>query len=164
MSENTEAQANNHVELTAEIVSAYISNNRVQPAELAALISNVHAAVGGLGKAAEPTEPQIEKATAAQIKKSITPDALISFIDGKRYKTLKRHLTKHGLDPAAYRERYGLPVDYPTTAASYSEARSALARSLGLGRPADRAAPASEPEEVAPEGPKRRGRAKKAAA
>jgi predicted transcriptional regulator len=122
------------VELTAVIVSAYVSNNHIQPAELTALISSVHAAVGGLGKAAESAEPPVERPTPAQIKKSITPDALISFLDGKRYKTLKRHLTKHGLDPASYRERFGLPHDYPLTATRYSEARSSLARTLGLGR------------------------------
>lgn len=122
------------IELTAEIVSAYVSNNRVQPADLPALVSSVHAAIGGLGKAVGPAEPSIEKPTPAQIKKSITPDALISFLDGKPYKTLKRHLTKHGLDPASYRERFGLPHDYPLTATRYSEARSSLARTLGLGR------------------------------
>ena len=123
-----------HMELTTEIVSAYVSRNHLQPTELAALISSVHAALGNLSKAAEPAGLAFEKPTSAQIRKSITPDALISFLDGKPYKTLKRHLTKHGLDMAGYRERFGLPYDYPATAASYSEARSALARNLGLGR------------------------------
>ena len=167
MSESTEALANNHVELTAEIVSAYISNNHVQLAELTALIANVHTAISGLGKASEPDEPEIERPTAAQIKKSITPDALISFIDGKRYKTLKRHLTKHGLDIAGYRERYGLPVDYPTVSANYSAARSSLAKSLGLGRPSAMA-PAEEamlaPAAVKKPAPKPRARRKKAEA
>ena len=159
-----------HVELTAEIVSAFVSNNRVQPADLAALINSVHAAIGGLGKAADPAEPSAEKPTPAQIKKSITPEALISFLDGKRYKTLKRHLTKHGLDMAGYRERFGLPVDYPATAASYSEQRSALARNLGLGRkPKAAPAQASAAEPVpAPvksaAAAKRSGRRKKAGA
>lgn len=157
-----------HVELTAEIVSAFVSNNRVQPADLAALINSVHAAIGGLGKAADPAAPSAEKPTPAQIKKSITPEALISFLDGKRYKTLKRHLTKHGLDMASYRERFGLPYDYPSTAASYSEARSALARDLGLGRKpkavtarAEAAETLSTPATTAAS-PKARGRRKKA--
>ena len=77
---------------------------------------------------------EVEKPTAAEIRKSITPDALISFIDGKPYKTLKRHLTGHGLDPQSYRLRYSLPADYPMVAANYATKRSELAKSLGLGR------------------------------
>lgn len=161
MAEAAIEQNTDDTEMTAELVSAYVSRNHVQIGDLPALISSVHAALGGLGKPAEPEGPSYEKLTPAQIKKSITPDALISFIDGKRYKALKRHLSKHGLDPASYRERYGLPHDYPTTAASYSEARSVLARSLGLGRKAEQ--PSREPE-AATEAPNRRGRAKKAAA
>ena len=83
--------------------------------------------------AATPAADQIEKPTPAQIKKSITPDALISFEDGKSYKTLRRHLTLRGLTPEAYRAKYGLSADYPMTAASYSAQRSELARALGLG-------------------------------
>lgn len=78
------------------------------------------------------------KATAEQIEASITPDALISFVDGKPYKTLKRHLGTHGLDPASYRRRYGLPKDYPMVVASYSEQRAALAKAIGLGQPKGR--------------------------
>lgn len=163
--ETVEAQTN-HIELAAEIVTAYVSNNHVQTEELAALIISVHAVLAELGKGADPIDFAVEKLTPAQIRKSITPDALISFIDGKRYKTLKRHLTKHGLDMAGYRERFDLPADYPSTAASYSEARSALARNLGLGRKA-KAAPASasvaEPSEPA-SAPNQRGRQKRAEA
>ncbi|MGU3668414.1 MucR family transcriptional regulator [Methylobacterium sp. A49B] len=122
------------VALTADIVSAYVSNNRVPPAEMPALLSSVHAAVAGLGSLPAPAEVGPEKPTPAQIRKSIKPDGLISFIDGKPYKTLKRHLTGNGLTMDEYRERYGLPRDYPSTAASYSEQRSALAKSLGLGQ------------------------------
>lgn len=118
------------VELTARLVTAFVSSNRLQPSELGLLIARVHATLGDLEKARGSTEAFHEKMTPAQIRRSITPDALISFIDGKPYKTLKRHLTKHGLDMAGYRQRYGLPVDYPATAASYSAARSALARTL----------------------------------
>ncbi len=104
--------------------------------------------------------------TPAQIRKSIQQDGLVSFIDGKSYQTLKRHLGKHGLDMPAYRQRYGLPADYPSTAPGYSERRSALARSLGLGRKAGALAPDADPEEDAPaaEIPKRRRRPKKEAA
>src|SRR3978361_70032 len=116
----------------AEIVSAYVSNNPVRADDLPELIVSVHAALAGLGKTAEPAA-DIEKPTPAQIKKSITPGALISFIDGNPYKVLKRHLTRHGMDFQGYRARYGLPVDYPTTAPNYSALRSELAQALGLG-------------------------------
>ena len=98
------------------------------------------------------------KPSKREITKSITDDALISFVDGKPYKTLKRHLSRHGMDMKQYRERYGLPSDYPSTAPSYSAARSAMAKSLGLGA-RRKAAPAEAP---APKETK--GRAKKAAA
>jgi len=126
-----------NAKLAAHIVMAYVSNNALPAKDFPALIGEVHAAVASLGGPVTPTaaaEPEIEKPTAAQIKKSITPDALISFIDGKPYSLLKRHLTKHGLDAKSYRERYGLPSDYPMTAPRYSERRSALAKDLGLGR------------------------------
>lgn len=137
-SEATYAQA----ELAADIVVAYVSNNVISAKDLPALIGEVHAALAGLGGTVAPAaaaEPKVEKPTAAAIKKSITPDALISFIDGKPYKTLKRHLGMHGLDAYSYRARYGLPSDYPMTAPSYSERRSALAKGLGLGRLGGRA-------------------------
>lgn len=153
-------------ELTGDIVAAYVSNNSVPVAELPALIRSVHAAIGGLGQSAEAAAPEVEKATPAQIRKSIQQDGLVSFIDGKSYQTLKRHLSKHGLDMQTYRQRYGLPADYPSTAPGYSERRSALARSLGLGRKGGAAVAAAEPEEASPaaEAPKRGGRRKKAAA
>lgn len=156
-----------HTELTVEIVSAYVSNNRVQPSDLSALISAVHVALSGLGKSAEPEGPVYEKATPAQVKKSITPGGLVSFIDGKPYKTLKRHLSKHGLAPEDYRARYGLPRDYPMVAASYSEQRSAISKATGLGRkPEDREQRAAElgDAEAAAEARKQRGRTKKAEA
>lgn len=121
-----------------EIVAAYVSNNSVPVSELPNLIQSVHSTISGLasgnvfGKAASTAEA--ERPTAALIRKSVTHDALISFIDGKPYKTLKRHLTGHGLTPHTYRERYGLPSDYPMVCPAYSEKRSSLAKSLGLGR------------------------------
>ncbi|TXM66800.1 MucR family transcriptional regulator [Methylobacterium sp. WL12] len=131
--------------MASELVAAYVSNNRVSVNELPGLIGTVHAALNGIASgtgaagASAPAE-EVEKPTAAQIRKSIRPDGLVSFIDGKPYKTLKRHLTKHGLNPHSYRAKFGLPADYPTTAASYSEARSALAKNIGLGRPGRMAA------------------------
>src|ERR1700710_1878862 len=122
------------VELTADIVSAYVANNSVPVPDLPTLLSGVHAALTGLGQTSAPAEPEFKKATPAQIKKSVTPDALISFIDGKPYKTLKRHLSGNGLTIEQYRERYGLPRDYPTTAPNYSARRSKLAQALGLGQ------------------------------
>ena len=158
----TDETAADHIELTADIVSAYVSNNHVKPADLAALIAATHAAIAGLDSPAAPTAPEIEKLTPSQIKRSITPDALISFVDGKSYKTLKRHLSRNGLTIEQYRERYGLPRDYPATAASYSAQRSELARSLGLGQQRRKAA-ASAPAPVAEiEKSKRAARPRKA--
>ena len=120
------------IELTSEIAASYLGTNSVGMDELPTLIKSIHAALSTVGQT--PVESLIEsKPTAAQIRKSITPDALISFIDGKPYKTLKRHLTTQGETVASYKARFGLPADYPTTAPSYSAARSAMAKSLGLG-------------------------------
>ena len=141
------------VEITAGIVSAYVANNHIQPGQLPGLIASTHAALAGLavGKVEAPAEDAVEKATPVQIKKSITPDALISFVDGKPYKTLKRHLGTHGLDFDSYRARYGLPADYPTVAASYSASRSELAKNLGLGNQRRKGAEAAPVEVAAPE-------------
>jgi predicted transcriptional regulator len=123
------------IQVTTEIIAAYVSNNSVPVAELPGLISSIHTTLNSLGNGtSQDAGEQIEKPTPAQIRKSITPEALISFIDGKPYKTLKRHLGGHGLDADSYRERYGLPRDYPMVAASYAAQRSELAKALGLGR------------------------------
>ena len=137
MTENIHNTGLGLAELTGEIVSAYVTNNSVPAAELPTLIEGVHAALTTLqlGAPSRPPEADIEKPSAAQIRKSVRPDGLVSFLDGQPYKTLKRHLTSHGLDPRGYRERYGLPVDYPMVAQSYAEKRSALAKALGLGQP-----------------------------
>ena len=126
--------AANHIELTAEIVSAYLSNNSLSVADLPALIAGTYAAIADLSQESTRVPRALEKLTAAQIKKSITHDALTSFEDGKSYKTLRRHLTLRGLSVEAYRTKWGLPRDYPMTAASYSARRAELARSLGLGQ------------------------------
>lgn len=123
------------VDLTATIIKSYVQKNTLPVAALPGLIVEVHAAVMGLAvPSASASKEMVEKPTPAQIKKSIKPDALISFLDGKPYKTLKRHLSLHGFDPLSYRARYGLPSDYPMTAPSYSERRSELARATGLGQ------------------------------
>ena len=161
--ETIERAATDYVELTAGLVSAYVSNNRVQPSEIGALIASMHTALAGLAEGGAPAAPAVEKPTPAQIRKSITPDALLSFIDGKPYKTLKRHLTGNGMTIEEYRQRYGLPLNYPSTAASYSAQRSELAKSLGLGNQRRKAAPeVGEPAEIVSKKPKRAGRSRKA--
>ncbi|MCJ2021933.1 MucR family transcriptional regulator, partial [Methylobacterium sp. E-065] len=131
--------------------------------DLPDLLSGVHTALAGLSQGAAPAAPMVDKQTPAQIRKSITPDALISFVDGKPYKTLKRHLTGAGLTIEQYRERFGLPRDYPSTAANYSAQRSALAISLGLGQQRKKGTPkAAAPAETIAETPKKAGRPRKA--
>ncbi|GJE43197.1 MucR family transcriptional regulator [Methylobacterium soli] len=144
-----------YIDLASEIVSAYVSNNSLPVTELPALLGNVHAALSGLASAGGASTEAAPKATPAQVRKSITHDALVSFEDGKPYKTLRRHLTIRNLTPEAYRTKWGLPVDYPMVAAAYSEQRSSLAKSLGLGqqrrKPAAAAAPAETVQAPEPE-------------
>ena len=124
------------LELTTSIVSAYVSNNNVQPADLVGLITGIYSALAGLGSEAAPA-PAAALIPAVAIRKSVTPDAIICLEDGKKFKSLKRHLnTAYGLSPEQYRVKWGLPVDYPMVAPAYAEARSALAKSMGLGRKA----------------------------
>ena len=121
--------------LTAEIVASYLgANAHVKAEEIPTIIRSIRAALSETD-APQPTstEEAFPKADKRAVNKSITPDALISFVDNKPYKTLKRHLGRHGLDMAAYRERYGLPASYPSVAPSYSAARSEMAKKLGLG-------------------------------
>lgn len=123
-------------ELTAEIVSAYVSNNNVRPEELASLISEVHSALMQApgGKAEQASEPQ---QPAVPIKKSVTPDYIISLENGQKFKSLKRHLmNSYGMTPDEYRAKWGLRSDYPMVAPNYAKARSELAKSMGLGRKA----------------------------
>ena len=162
--ETTDAPAVDFIDLAADIVSAYVSKNSVRPSDLPDLLASIHSTLAGISQGSATEAPTVDKPTPSQIRKSIRPDALISFVDGKPYKTLKRHLNKSGMTIEQYRERYGLPRDYPSTAASYSEQRSALARSLGLGQQRKKAAPkAAEPAETLSEKPKRApGRPRKA--
>ena len=145
--------------LTAKIVGAYSGKNSVPHGDLPRLIHSVHQA---LKQSVEPEAAAVAenlKRTAAQIRKSITSDALISFIDGKPYKMLKRHLTTRGLTVGDYKAKYGLPRDYPVTAPSYSAMRSALAKTVGLGQHRQKAAVAKAKAAA----PARRGRAKSSA-
>lgn len=126
------------VPLAVGLVAAYVANNALRPADLPELIARVHAALTGLGgsaRTAAAAEPVAERPSAAQISKSVQLEGIVSFIDGRTFKTLKRHLTSHGLDPKSYRERYGLPADYPMVAPNYAAKRSAVAKAIGLGRP-----------------------------
>lgn len=129
------------VELTSEVVAAYVTRNHVQPNELPGLIASVHTALGNMGKPTAPTEEPVKPVPPVSIRKSITDEYLVSLEDGKRYKSLKRHLAKHGLTPAEYRAKWGLSQDYPMVAPAYAAKRSELAKNLGLGR---RAAPSPE--------------------
>ncbi|MCJ2028769.1 MucR family transcriptional regulator [Methylobacterium sp. J-043] len=140
------------VTLTADVVSAYVSNNHVQSAELPKLLGEVHEAIRSVSLSGRPTaETGPPKATPQEIRKSISHDFLVSFEDGKPYKTLRRHLTLRGLSPEQYRAKWGLPNDYPMTSASYSEQRSELARALGLGQQRRRIAEPVAETEAAPE-------------
>lgn len=121
------------IELTAEIVAAYVSNNSVAANDLPSVISQVHAALGG---ATMPVEEVIEKPKpAVSVRRSIQNDYLICLEDGQKFKSLKRHLMTHyGLTPEQYREKWELPADYPMVAPAYAEARSRLAKEMGLGQ------------------------------
>ena len=120
------------MECASDIVSAYVSNNPIQSAELPELIREIHATLTTLGSASgagHTPEPAIP------VKKSITDDFLICLEDGKKFKSLKRHLrSKYGMSPEEYREKWGLPYDYPMVAPSYARKRSALAKEMGLGK------------------------------
>lgn len=124
----------NYAELTADIVSAYVSNNPIPSDDVPALIDKVHMALSRTAQVqlepeAEPLKP------AVPIKKSITDDFIICLEDGKRFKSLKRHLRTHyNLTPEEYREKWGLPADYPMVAPNYARARSQLAKKMGLGQ------------------------------
>jgi len=124
--ENTEA-----LELTTEIVASYVSNNSVSIGDLPTVILEVYKTLTGLGtQAAQPERPK----PAVAIKKSVTPDFIICLEDGKQLKMLKRHLkTAYNMSPEEYRERWGLPADYPMVAPNYAKHRSALAKKIGLG-------------------------------
>jgi predicted transcriptional regulator len=157
MQNELEGRSNISVELTADIVSAYVGHNALSQSDLPRLISSVFASMNSLGSA-PPAEP--EKPTPrVPIKKTVTPDHIISLEDGKSYKSLKRHLTRHGLTPAEYRTKWGLAFDYPMVAPNYAKQRSELAKSLGLGQIRGKRTEAASPDQGTPK--RGRGRPKK---
>ncbi|MCJ2019957.1 MucR family transcriptional regulator [Methylobacterium sp. E-065] len=128
---NRISRAPNLIGSVSEIVSAYISNNHVASAELPALLANVHAELSRISDPKFRSNNEItQKLSASEIRDSISRDGIKSFLDGRIYKTLKRHLSRHGLTPATYRQRFGLPFDYPMTAPAYSERRTAISKAI----------------------------------
>ncbi|MCJ2111956.1 MucR family transcriptional regulator [Methylobacterium sp. E-025] len=116
------------IDLAAKILTAYVAHNPVPATGLPDLIRMVHDSITAL---ATPQKPVLAKPTAAEIRKSISADAIISFEGGKPYKALRRHLTLRGLSAEAYRTKWGLPIDYPLVSASYSARRSVISRTIG---------------------------------
>ncbi|MYZ47006.1 MucR family transcriptional regulator [Propylenella binzhouense] len=128
------AESSRYVELAAEIVAAFVSHNSIAPADLPKLIGDV---ANALQESASPTaKPEPEPLVpAVPVKKSINPDFLVCLEDGMKFKSLKRHLrTHHNLSPDEYRQKWNLPADYPMVAPNYAQARSDLAKSMGLGQ------------------------------
>jgi predicted transcriptional regulator len=126
------------VELTADVVSAYVSNNPVPATELPPLIEQIHASLRALTSAAPVEVPEAQK-PAVPVKKSVTPDYIVCLEDGKKFKSLRRHLTTlYGVTPQEYRAKWNLPADYPMVAPNYAAARSALAKKIGLGRKSEK--------------------------
>lgn len=146
----------NLIELTCDIASAYVGNNTVQPSAIPELIRTIQSALVGLGQ--EGPAPRLNRPVPpVSIRKSVSDDYLVSLEDGRRYKSLKRHLSGRGLTPVEYREKWGLPRDYPMVAPNYAKQRSELAKSLGLGQQRRKKAEAAPAPAAAP---KRRGRPK----
>ncbi|CAN7586120.1 MucR family transcriptional regulator [Phenylobacterium sp. LjRoot219] len=120
-------------QLTSEIVAAFVERNRVEIASLPDLIRSVHGALSGSSFAVGSDPPPVKRASTAEVRRSITNDALISFEDGRPYRMLKRHLRTVGLTPEEYRAKWGLPADHPMVAPTYSARRSEFAKASGLG-------------------------------
>src|ERR1700733_913793 len=122
------------IEMTADIVSAYVGNNSVSASELPSLIQSVHPALAGVPNGAEAVEATRKEPTVP-VRRSITPDHLVCLEDGRKFKSLKRHLrTKYNMSPEEYRAKWSLPKDYPMVAPNYAKARSELAKQMGLGQ------------------------------
>jgi predicted transcriptional regulator len=132
MSESTTSP--NYIELAADIVSAYVSNNSVPATDLPVLLNSVYAALTKTAQG-QKEEPKAELVPAVSVRKSVTPDAIICLEDGKSFKSLKRHLrTTYDMTPEQYRMKWSLPADYPMVAPNYAKARSELAKTMGLGQ------------------------------
>lgn len=124
-----------HTAHAVAIVAAYVSRNPLSPTDLPKLIGDVHAAIAGLSRAAAQEPAPAELVPAVPVRKSVAPDFIICLEDGKRYKSLKRHIrTAYNLSPEEYRAKWGLPADYPMVAPNYAAVRSQLAKDNGLGR------------------------------
>jgi len=122
------------IELAAEVVSSYVSNNSVASDQLPNLIRQVHGALSNVGSGATEAPPA-KLEPAVPVRKSLTPEFIICLEDGRKFKSLKRHLrTKYDMSPEQYREKWGLAKDYPMVAPNYAASRSALAKSMGLGQ------------------------------
>lgn len=132
------AGAANLLSLTADIVVAFLANNKLDPVAVPEVFSATHAALVGLAapKVEGSIEPALEKPNRASIRKSVTEDGIVSFLDGQTYRTLKRHLTTRSCTPDSYREAFGLPNDYPIVPPGYSAVSSAQAKAIGLGQSA----------------------------
>ena len=121
-------------ELTAEIAAAYVAHNACPVADLPSLLRAIHGALAGLGRPAAASAPAKPLVPAVPIKHSVTEDYIVCLDDGRKLKSMKRHLAQLGMTPAAYRAKWGLPPDYPMTCSNYAKARSALAKEIGLGQ------------------------------
>ena len=131
MTENSSSDDSDMIAWTADIVASHVQNNSVAISDLPVLIKTVHDSLSGLGGENPPEKPQ----PAVSIRRSITPDFIICLEDGRKLKMLKRHLsTAYGMTPEEYREKWGLPADYPMVAPNYAKQRSSLAKKIGLGK------------------------------
>jgi len=131
---NDNYESDAYLELTSEVISSYVANNPVSTNELPNLINEVYSAFKQAGSA-NSADSKTKSKPAVPVKKSMTDDYIICLEDGKKFKSLKRHLRSHyDMSPEEYREKWGLPYDYPMVAPNYAKARSALAREMGLGR------------------------------
>jgi predicted transcriptional regulator len=131
----SDVESSNAIELAAEIVAAFVANNSLPTVELPALIHSVHAALARLASGQVNTAPLVEKQEpAVSVRKSLTPDFLVCLDDGKKFKSLRRHLRTLGMTPDQYRVKWSLPPDYPMVAPNYAAVRSEMAKRIGLGQ------------------------------
>ena len=156
----SDAKSFNPIELTADIVAAFVANNALPIADLPSLIQSVHAALAQLASGPVIAAPLVEKKEpAVSIRKSITPDYLFCLDDSKKFKSLRRHLSTLGMTPDEYRAKWSLPADYPMVAPNYAAARSEMAKRSGFGQKRTSAAPRQKASTAAPT---KRGRPAKA--
>ncbi len=160
---DTETVSASRVEITSDIVAAYVSRNSVPLAELPRLIRSVHETLANLGVAPVAEAAPEARKPAVPVKKSVTDEFIISLEDGRKFKSMKRYLAGLGMTPSEYRAKWGLPADYPMVAPAYAARRSELAKTIGLGRRVAEEAPQPAPEPVvAPTPPKAKPRRKAA--